>query len=474
MKVKASYITGKLVEHTGGISFCSDGDPYVSRIVLDPSDMSVMLVSDDGDEPVYVFTGEHAPEGMDCILTGDMDIKRAYALIDRMFRELDEWEVSLARSAAESRGVQDLLDLSRKILVNPMTVYDNSMRLMGFANMSEEQIRGYYVNISGRWYISEDTWGESRSTDIPLIQKNPDHPIVFHDRNFDIDVTECPVRYDGQMIGFITVPHVFEEMYVCHYELIETLSRYLGYAMWQELRRENIYGPERVFPYDIILDRNTDPLLAEHFMNIFGWKNGERYQIAVMENRGGNDSSPAVPSVLSGYLSASINGRTVVILHGRTIQASSPDEKAIRIYLEKETVAMGVSNVFDDLTESAEHYLQALYICGASSSGIHFYEGHMYEHMLSEYLRDHDRAAGIHPFVRKLEKTDPSGVLRRTLLEYLLSDRKYTECAQALHIQKPSLKYRLDKIRDMDPAGTYLNKELRLDILLSLRMSLEQ
>ncbi|MCR4893919.1 MAG: hypothetical protein K5911_04180 [Eubacteriales bacterium] len=478
MDVRVSLVAEKLREFSRDVRVCLAGDPYISSVRYDPLSDTVSLMSvSSGDgldtADVYIFTEDPRDDDCDCIVVGDLAVGRIYSVVDSCLRTLSDWEVSLARAACEDRGVNDILNLSRDIFNCPITVYDNSMRLVGYTNLEEKDLSGYYVNISGQWYISESNWNNSKTVDIPLISKNPAHPIVFHDTLTDLDVTECPVRYSGQMIGFVTLPHAGRPLLRCHDDLIELLCRYLGYAMWRELNRDSRYALESVFPYELILNRRADPLLAEHFMNILGWKKGDTYQLIVVEPMLDEGGRRGMSSLFKEAVMGTVNGNTAVIMHGSGIREGDELTAQLSILMEKENAGAGVSMIYDDLSSSAEHYLQAIHSCSARKGRVTFYEEHMHEHVLEEFGRDHDMEEYIHPFIRKMEKADPSGILRTTLYEYILSGRRYTQTAGALCIQKASLKYRLDKIRDMDPSESYLEKNVRMDMLLSLRMSLK-
>jgi len=477
MNIRASLVVEKIKEYAESVTERLSDDPYVCGIRWTPGEglslYSGPWTSSAGPLDIRIMTSavSLSSDGEMIIVEG-LSQGRIYEIVGRFFSSLNEWEISLARACAENRDADALLSLSSEIFRGPVTVYDNSMRLVSYANLTEDEIRRFYVSIDDRWYISSESWNKSKLIDIPLISKNPSHPIVFHDDAFDIDITECPIRYDGQMIGFITFPHYRGAIKKCHYELIETLARYLGYIMWRDIGSGSINDLKSIFPYDLLLSRSADPLLADHFMHILGWKKGDAYQIILTDTSLPEENLAATLVFLRGSIYAEMNGRTAVILHGVTMERDDALAERLEIILEKENMAAGVSAVFYDLTEAADHYVQAMTACGKGRGRLSFYVDHLSDHMLEVFASEYASLYYLHPLVRKLGENDPTGILRETLYQYILCGRSYRECAEALCIQKPSLKYRLDRIRDIVPMEECLDPVRVLDVLLSLKISI--
>lgn len=102
-----------------------------------------------------------------------------------------------------------------------------------------------------------------------------------------------------------------------------------------------------------------------------------------------------------------------------------------------------------------------------------FYEDHIPDHVINIFAQYFELGKFIHPAVHILAEYDAEHEysLLETLLEYLINDRSYNLCSEKLHIHKSTLKYRLNKIRDI-AGDVCFNPKARLGVLLSITMML--
>ena len=64
------------------------------------------------------------------IVTENMDINRLYTIVRDRFDEISDWNTAMWMAAAKNEGLQNVLNLSRRIIKNSINVSDSSMRLI--------------------------------------------------------------------------------------------------------------------------------------------------------------------------------------------------------------------------------------------------------------------------------------------------------------------------------------------------------
>lgn len=411
-----------------------------------------------------------------------------YEQLNSLFNKFNSWERKLLKSVSEFCSISTLMELSAEIFHNPITAYDNSMQLIGTFGVDEHLKELFWTQIEDSWYISQTTLAFSQATDLPLLEKNPTNAFIvdgfelnLHD--WDIpNILECPIFNKNRKLGFLTIPMINKKLNESYFHLVETLAFYMGQVIEREMYSSDEYMCNSLFPIEIILGKDTNPYLINHYMNIMGWKESDNFQILIFNcsNRLDNNLAQkrihykyAINRIFEDNISTVINGNYVVILHNKLLTKESNSLKLLKLFASQNNLKVGCSMLFSNFEKAHIYYTQSLEVLNFSHKIINFYEGHLHDDIISIFNQYRDAVECIHPLIQKLSKEDNDCILRETLMQYLINDRSYAESTKALCVHKSTLKYRLDRIKDILQDEEYLSSDIRLDILLSLKISLK-
>ena len=146
--------------------------------------------------------------------------------------------------------------------------------------------------------------------------------------------------------------------------------------------------------------------------------------------------------------------------------------ETVRRFLKDNACAAGFSLPFTELSQLRSHFQEALYAAGHAAGQPDMFcpfDRVALSHTLAE-IRDHMTVGLVHPAVSGLLAYDREHhtEFARTLQVYLAKERSQSRTADALHLHRNTLTYRLQRIRellDCDPD----DDDVRLHLLLSFR-----
>ncbi|MBR2561062.1 MAG: helix-turn-helix domain-containing protein [Eubacterium sp.] len=144
----------------------------------------------------------------------------------------------------------------------------------------------------------------------------------------------------------------------------------------------------------------------------------------------------------------------------------------LTLFLKSNNCSAGCSTPFIDFSEIRYRYREAVYAAGHNSDALHtlfFFDEAALSCALEE-IRDHMTVNLIHPSVLSLLDYDRihHTEFARTLQTYLMKERSQSRTAEALHLHRNTLTYRLQRIRELLNCDLD-NDDTRLHLLLSFR-----
>lgn len=135
------------------------------------------------------------------------------------------------------------------------------------------------------------------------------------------------------------------------------------------------------------------------------------------------------------------------------------------------SIKIGISSKKSDLKELSKAYKEAKKICDISPKDISYLEKFPKEKVLLNFLENEENKEFFKNILDKLDEYDDkyNSQLVMTLREYLNNNLKHKDTAEKLHIHVETLRYRLNKIKDI--TGYDLNNSNDL-MYLSMAMSI--
>ncbi len=445
-------------------------------------------------ECLYFCPDEEKPENACCAFFDEdeenlgakngINIKRSnffdvYSAVNELFRKFSEWEMSLMKAVSNSCDINTLVSLSTDIFENSITVYDTAMRLIGAGSNREQFFDFYWVHLPGGQYLSSEFMESQKSIYLSSSGKRLDRTTIVSTEWCRVMIS--PIIVNNNVLGYLHIHLRERELSKNYFPLAETLASFIGYILERDIYRTEL-NYSAVIPVEILLGTEQNHALIEHCCNICGWNTGDRYQILIIKSLlCAPDLKQNLPhyryalrTVFDNSLLSVLGNDILLILHGVGMSdLSEAKMDALRHFLQGNRLKLGCSMEFENFHKVSNYYKQAVSALEFSEAPVSFYQGHLHDHMISMFDEQCDGMEYIHPFIKKLSRNDPNGILRKTLMQYLMCDKSYMSCAEALNIHKSTLKYRLDKIKDILEDDSYLDSGLRIDILLSLKLSIK-
>lgn len=150
----------------------------------------------------------------------------------------------------------------------------------------------------------------------------------------------------------------------------------------------------------------------------------------------------------------------------------------IQSYLQRHTCSGGISRPFSRLTDLRIHYHQALstlntLVVLGRTPGVAMYDDFLMIRMLEGLRSDVDIEDFVLPDIEQLRSYDKkhNSQLARTLLTYLERSKNVASTAQALHIHRNTVHYRVNKCIELLPELDFSNEYITFLLMLSLHIA---
>lgn len=383
-------------------------------------------------------------------------------------------------------GIQGLVDVACEVFENPLFINDQAYKIIAmshsttFRNQSleEEKTLGY-IHLENI---------ESMRKDGVIANKGKQEGAIYFSRRSDQN--ECwlfsDVRLHGITIASIALVDANRPFRELDHELLERFTKIVAV----ELEKNDFYKDNRGMMYNYFLsDLLSGKMQAQRTINqranILHWKMYRWFLVMVIgENKNGYSES-RLQSVADNLRRSlpdcrwTIHQRNLVVFFSRPTKpllTSGEQEMLGRFFIDNGLFA-GVSDPFEELTEAAHRYRQALRATDAGAAlkrepPIYYY-GEMMPYFAAQLLLRRGELRDFCPEeVRVIQRYDEESgsELLRTLEKYLLYVDDPVAAARSLNIHRNTLLYRLGKIRELTGCDLR-NGDLRLKIQLYLKLA---
>lgn len=445
-----------------------------------PDDLLVKKISvlqpEESDDHVLFLYRKPPEESLPYILVkgGDRRLLAVYSALSEELSGYDIWEEKLLECLRERKGMNELLETGFQMIGNPITLYDNSMRLAGTGGIPNEGIEENWVSINGQRYIKPETWVYSKDVDLPVLHEQMRTPEIIV--NGGVRMFQCPVIAGERTLGLMTIPLVWRDLDETYLPVIQTFLSFVGQMMEIEKRQVMQAYSQVSFLRDVFLGEKTmTKELAAHYLNILGLGPDSIFRIMVLAPAEHDASydwnnvlySRTIDGIFSTNHKLMVNDSLCVLITDPPSKEELLADHSFPLFLETARLKAGFSMRTASFANLRGCYLQALFSLRGDER-IAFYEGRAADHLLSAADEFLDLEMFISEPVRRLAALDKNGDLVKTLLVYLLTDRSYQACSAYLNIHKSTVKYRLDRIFDIIGTLTEMTLDEKKDLLLSL------
>lgn len=448
----------------------------------------VRLLPDSGEDallPQYVYLGlnkdeayPYDPPGSAILFCGaDSIILQAAGDISDILNELlsifdfyNAWEISLWEASA-LKSFQKIIDLGDTVLENPMMVGDMSGNVLAMSSAyREKDINEYWIEsrvtglvpalVLGAPMQKQD--GEVSSwTETPEIYLMPDKT-----KTIGVYLTAGGAAIAGLGLWEHKRPILPSDLY-----LVKVLCGVLTSTM--EAQKQSTSTRSRAA---ILADLLDGVQIEPELLGKLDIQCERPWRLVVLDNPFHSDVTYQ-NNLLQRLQTSEI--AAVSLLHDdHVIALTSQDCAAVLLYSvigtkEKQYYLAGISLPFDDLSNLRTRYAQTLYTIGQADStpGIYHGEDYALPYLLLMFAEQNRTQALTHPALDQLKRYDreKNSALYETLYQYLINERSVLLSAQALHIHKNTLLYRLERLQtviDVDLDDPMQRNYLLLSFLL--------
>ncbi len=375
----------------------------------------------------------------------------------------------MTKALGRADSVQELLNIAYQYLENPVMLTNLAHQHVAHAygqTRFSEPVWEHYVE---KGYCS-DEMVEKVNQDLPYRRALSDgrYPVT-------IDYTDImnyrqmtmPIRMDGINVAFLSVLEVNKPFTSSTGDILEVAARLVAIKISPNLRFSHSRMPEFDTLMHYIL---TTPAPNEIYVTLqlkrWNIKLKKPFMLFSLEDTQGMDvdqKMPYITTVIDRFLPSQhvflFENKTLVLYHNPSPPELLMDEKTHKEFntlLMQYKLLCGVSRVFGSLNDLAVAYDQTkkAVLFGEiyhPEERIHQFDNYIMENLLNTFL-EHDHINSlIDPKLRELIRNDKlkNSDLAPTLRAYLQFDCDMRKTSEYLHVHYNTLKYRLQRIRDV-------------------------
>ena len=369
-----------------------------------------------------------------------------------------------ANAFFSDQGLQYMTDIAYEVFGNPVFVVDSSFKYLAISSsfspnntIFEEENSSGYIQEAGIRLIREANLDEKiRNSDTPYYFKNPLH---------DTGMLIAPVKIHGIEVGKVMLYESLKPITDIDTLLLSRLSRFIS----MELQKNSFFSQNRdvMFSYflaDLLDNPEINYPSVRDRLHTLGFDLKEDLYIMTIAASSYRETNAKLEvivrelnSILVGSLYA-IYENTLVMLFSRPRESglSSYELNALENYLKNNTLTAGMSNFFTDLKTARRFYLQAkksaeIGLRLREPGPIHYYSDAYFYHIIEICEKEEDLQYFIHPAMMKLLYHDEErhSELLKTMYCFLQTPGNPARIAEALHIHKNTLLYRMNKIKSL-------------------------
>lgn len=426
----------------------------------------VRFISDEGDtvfQSQYVYLSmEDAPfpynasdsavlvNGNDVIILQGRDTNEIINDLLAVFDFFNAWETTLWEASAH-KSYQQIIDMGNSVLDNPMMVSDMDGNVLAMSSaFIHEDINADWIESRNTGHVPTAILGAPMHTLDGSLSSWSDHPQIYELPD-GTKMIGTFLSLNGDLIaGFGLWEHTrpIIPSDIC---LVQVLYEVLLSTIDAQKSHEPMRSITSILS-DLLSGVRIDEDLLQHLDVVCT----SPWRLLVIKNLFRSDVVHK-RSLLQRLQTASLPCET--LLYGDHVIALTFQDQALPLLdiildrREKPYYLIGVSLPFDDLQSIQVRYTQTLFAIrqAGEQPGVYMGEDYAFQHLISLFLEQNEKQGLIHPALGKLRQYDAekNSDLYETLYQYLLHERSVLQGAQAIHIHKNSLLYRLQRIHSI-------------------------
>ena len=386
-------------------------------------------------------------------------------LLQDCFLTYRSWYVDMNRKILEGGSLQELIDISQKIITNPIVIDDAGFRILAFNQERMSQLDDYEstFQVTHRYHSASYVASITSNPIFLRNLKNRHKPFIHHYDFLPHPSIYAPIFFQEKLIGFLTIIGHYMDLTQGMLDfagiLVELLSRAMGYSGVTPYRN----SPEDNILLRLIKGEGYDAQIDAVFLEKAGVTPDNLYYIALLRFVPHLDVLISIQQRLIQALEHLLKSK--VLADNDTILILVQDKRVpyaqfsgiIDEFSRANGFVVGLSLPFRGVENASYFYRQAaccLTWCQSKDfpgTRCFFYGRFVLYDVLSHFGTSAELAAIKHPALAILESHDQNkvGELKKTMEVFLDCGNDVLKAARQLNIHKNSLYYRLAKISEM-------------------------
>ena len=408
----------------------------------------------------------------------------------------------LLETFTNAKDLQHIVDIGYEVLGNPIFLIDTSFKLLSYTK--NIYIDDFLWNelIQNGYFRSESIFNFRNERSIEKVAKSTS-PILFSScKPTTINKSEATsvthsrlnpkthpriissVIIDNNVVANLCVIAYFKSFNSYDMELIEILCK----SVSAEMRKSSYFSKTRGMMYEYfiadLINGSINNTIVEERIKSLDWKIKKNFCVIVISDKQfAKESIPfnhirtILETILRSSKSIEYDGYIVLIVNNnRENPLFEADIKAFKDFLLKYNLYGGISHTFDNIIHISKFYKQALTAIQIGyrtnkEATLYYYTDYAIFDMFDVCSTQRDLKDLCHPLLISLLEYDKkyNTNYAETLYAYVSNGQNQTKSANALHIHRNTLTYRITKIAEI--IGIDLDDNtLMLHLLLSFKI----
>jgi hypothetical protein len=385
------------------------------------------------------------------------------------------WYHSLLMAVIEHKPIGDFLSLAAQKLANPIAVFNNNLSVISSAGFILGSVKGTIwekINVPGFVIDSFYTHEEIRKISWYIALKN-EQPHIIHPKNDPAHSTLAThIWIDGKLYGGITLVDInkpFTDGQKATLLIVtQVLKLYFqNHSIYMQIAENKINW------LDSLLDGVEIPgNIISNYLNGLKWRLDDHFCVVSITTSAGL-KIPIISILDVRQINALFPDALVsvykdcIVMVIRCVDKRQPNgnpcglpfgkkKQQLEQLLKKDIMlCCGVSMVFNNFMYLRFYYAQSIFAatqCQPTlSSAICLYEDHYADHIIKTLSAGTDPRCFCHPGILSLWESGDEAQrgMVRCLYHYFLNGKNISAAADALHIHRNTLIYRLSKAEEL-------------------------
>jgi len=389
-----------------------------------------------------------------------------------LFAACDTWHNSLLMAIINHKPIDAFLNIAAKMLANPILVMNNNLSIISAAGSITCPTKGTIwekVNVPG--FVLDNFYSpeEIRKISMHIAQKN-EQIISLNPKNDPAHFTlGIHIWIDGKLCGAIGTVDMNEPFTEGQKETLVIIAKVLklylqNHSIYMQIAEDKANWINSLLDGSPVNGVEISPEIISSYLNRFQWKLDDYFRIVTFSTCAGLKipiisilDIKHINELFPDALISVYEENVVMILRCEGNQHLNENKKQQLETVMKKDIMLccGVSMVFNNFLQLRYYYTQSKFAAAQCKPSLNlaicFYEDYHADHVLQILSRGDDPRCFCHPVILSLWESGSESQrdLVHCLYHYFINGKNISASAEALHVHRNTLIYRLSKAEEL-------------------------